>query len=177
MKSSDQTVSTDEFRFADDGSTPNHPAFALLLHRKAFDASGEAPEVCAEALFAANGWGGFWRDGVYPFHHYHSTCHEALGVARGWAEVQFGGENGESVRIAAGDVAVLPAGTGHRKVSASDDFVVVGCYPPDQPYDLIRSGEGDHGAAVARVASVPLPATDPVFGPDGGLRTRWGEQR
>jgi uncharacterized protein YjlB len=162
-----------EWIFADDGSTPNHPEFGLLLHRAAIDVSDGDP-ARIEALFGANGWVGFWRNGVYPFHHYHSTCHEALGVARGLAEVRFGGEEGETVRLEAGDVAVLPAGTGHKRVSASEDLLVVGAYPPRQPYDMIRSDQTSmRAAALGRIEATPVPATDPVFGEKGGLRLRW----
>jgi uncharacterized protein YjlB len=163
-------------RFGDDGATPNHPFWPLVLHRRAFDASRDDPAVAAEALFGANGWGGFWRNGVYPFHHYHSTCHEALAVARGWAELRFGGERGETLRLEAGDVAVLPAGTGHKSVAASADFLVVGAYPPGQPYDLIRADPAVREVAAERIAKVPAPATDPVFGPTGGVRTIWTAQ-
>lgn len=162
--------------FVDDGATPNNPRFELLLYRGAAAeiADGADAATTIEALFAANGWRGFWRNGVYPFHHYHSTTHEALGVAIGWAEVRFGGEAGQTLRLEAGDVAVLPAGTGHRRIDASDDFLVVGAYPPDEPYDMIRSDDvAAHDAAVARIAEVAVPPTDPVFGADGGLRTRW----
>jgi uncharacterized protein YjlB len=162
---------TEALRFSDDGAIPNHPRFPLLAHRRAFDPKDGA--VAAEALFAANGWGGFWRNGVFEFHHYHSTCHEALGVASGWADVRFGGEQGETLRLVAGDVAVLPAGTGHKRLAASADFLIVGAYPPNQPYDLVREKAEDHEAAKARIADVPVPATDPVFGADGGLRTIW----
>ncbi|MFC3691863.1 cupin [Chenggangzhangella methanolivorans] len=173
---SNDDMRTLALRFSDDGATPNHPRFELLLHRGALKASAGGDSAAAiEALFAANGWGGFWRDGVYPFHHYHSTCHEALGVAHGWAEVRFGGEAGETLRLETGDVAVLPAGTGHKRIDASPDFLVVGAYPADEPYDMIRSDDvAAHEAAVARIAETPVPATDPVFGPAGGLRERWG---
>lgn len=170
--SHDETV-TEALTFADDGRTPNHPRFALLVHRGAVDGPGAA---AVEALFGANGWTGFWRDGVYPFHHYHSTCHEALGVAQGWARVRFGGESGETLRLETGDVAVLPAGTGHKLVDASEDFLIVGAYPPDQPYDMIRSDEAPGAmrpAAVERIAATPVPATDPVFGQEAGLRRCW----
>lgn len=163
-------------RFKDDGATPNHPRFELLIHRGAArDAIGTDDAAAAiEALFAANGWTGFWRNGIHSFDHYHSTCCEALGVASGWAEVRFGGARGETVRLEAGDVVVLPAGTGHRRVEASRDFLVVGAYPPGQPYDLIRSGDAAaHDEAVLRIAEVPVPATDPVFGAEGGLKARW----
>ena len=36
-----------------------------------------------------------WRNGIYPYVHYHSMIHEALGVARGRAKVRFGGDNGQ----------------------------------------------------------------------------------
>ena len=88
------------------------------------------PEKTIEGLFGANGWGGMWRNGVYDYLHYHATVHEALGVARGHARVRFGGDHGKEFEIAAGDVAILPAGTGHQCLRASDDFCVIGAYPP-----------------------------------------------
>ncbi|MFC7051583.1 cupin [Hansschlegelia quercus] len=164
---------TDALLLSDDGETPNNPRLPLLVHHRAFNASVPQPAVMAESLFGANGWGGFWRNGIYPFHHYHSTCHEALAIGRGWVEVRFGGESGETVRLEAGDVAVLPAGTGHKRVVASDDLLVIGAYPPDQPLDLIRPEEGGREEAIARIAEVPTPATDPVYGTEGGLKLRW----
>jgi uncharacterized protein YjlB len=170
---STDNLTTVALLLSDDGETPNNPRLPLLLHRSAFDADVPQPAVAAESLFGANGWGGFWRDGIHPFHHYHSTCHEALAIGHGWVEVRFGGERGETVRLEAGDVAVLPAGTGHKRVGASDDLLVIGAYPPDQPLDLIRPEEGGREEAIARIAEVPTPATDPVYGAEGGLKLRW----
>lgn len=68
---SDDEVTTVEPSFADDVETPNHPRFPLLLHRGAFDASGRDAAAAAESLFRRNGWTGLWRNGVYPFHHFH----------------------------------------------------------------------------------------------------------
>ena len=98
--------------FRDDGLVPNNP-MPFLVYRSAVDV-GKNPETTIERLFGSNGWGAMWRNGVYDFAHYHATVHEVLGVARGRARVQFGGEHGQALEIAAGDVAILPAGTGHQ---------------------------------------------------------------
>jgi uncharacterized protein YjlB len=164
------------FRFADDGLVPNNPALPFLVYRGAVDvAAGRDPATVIERRFAAHGWGDMWRNGVYPFTHYHSRIHEALGVARGHARVRFGGTAGEELEIAAGDVAVLPAGTGHQRLSASSDFLVVGAYPPAGTYDLCRATPSDRARARATIPHVPLPPTDPLYGADGPLIALWGK--
>lgn len=133
---------------------PNHPSFAVLLYREV--------EGDPRALFAEHGWGGSWVDGVFDFHHFHSTSHEVLGVLSGVATLELGGPQGQSFEVSAGDVVVLPAGTGHRRATARDGFRVVGAYPAGQEdYDLLRSADD---AARSRIAGVPLPEQDPVGG-------------
>src|SRR5499427_5421966 len=125
--------------FGDDGSIPNNPRLPLLVYRGAIDLSlGPSAERVVESTFAANGWGDMWRNGIFPYVHYHSMIHEALGIARGRAKVRFGGDNGREIEIAAGDVAILPAGTGHQCLSKSADLMVIGAYPPNGKYDLCR---------------------------------------
>ena len=80
-----------EHVFADDGDVPNS-RLPLIVYAGIIDPKAGDPAQTFEALFASNGWGGMWRNGIFPFHHYHSTAHEALGIARGSAEVRFGGE-------------------------------------------------------------------------------------
>ncbi len=144
------------FVFEDDGLVPNNP-MPLVVYKNAMDVANDHPEKTIEGLFGANGWGAMWRNGVYDYLHYHSTVHEALGVARGHARVQFGGDHGKALDIAAGDVAILPAGTGHQLISASEDFCVVGAYPPGSQMQITRptpaepreSAEDDSGSEIA----------------------------
>jgi uncharacterized protein YjlB len=159
--------------FADDGLVPNNP-LPFIVYPRAIDLGGARdPAAVIEAVFSANGWGDMWRNGIYPFVHYHSQIHEVLGVARGSARVCFGGSRGEEFAIAAGDVAVLPAGTGHQRVSASPDLLVVGAYPPAGTYDLCRATREDHARARTTIPQVPLPDTDPVYGRAGPLIGLW----
>jgi len=162
------------FVFADDGVVPNNP-LPFLAYRGAIDlARSRDPAAAIEATFAANGWGrGMWRNGIYPFRHYHSRIHEVLGIAHGHARVRFGGARGEVLEVAAGDVAVLPAGTGHQRLSASPDLLVIGGYPPQGHYDLCRGSPAEHDRALATIARVPLPQSDPLYGADGPLTRLW----
>jgi uncharacterized protein YjlB len=158
--------------FGDDGLVPNNP-MPLLIYKAAIDVDNAHPEKTVEGLFGANGWGEMWRNGVYDYLHYHATVHEALGVARGHAVVQFGGERGKAIEISAGDVAVLPAGTGHQCLSASRDFCVVGAYPPGPQMHVTRPTPENHAKALKTIPAVKLPTTDPVRGADGPLVKLW----
>jgi uncharacterized protein YjlB len=128
------------------------------------------PAAVFEALFETNGWGDSWRDGIYDYVHYHSSIHEVLGVARGHGKVQFGGLKGRTVTVKAGDIAILPAGTGHQCLSASEDFLVIGAYPPTGTYDECTKSE-DRNQALKTIPKVGRPRKHPVYG-DGPLRSR-----
>ena len=143
---------------------PNHPSFEVLLYREAGATSADA----ARDLLAEHGWGGAWVDGVFDFHHFHSTSHEVLAVVAGSARLELGGQQGEAFDVAAGDVIVLPAGTGHRRAAADGAFTVVGAYPAGQEdYDLLREADD---AARERIAALGAPPEDPVGGEGVG---RW----
>ena len=159
------------YLFKDDGKVPNNPALPVLIYKGAVDASARA----IETLFSENDWGnGQWRNGIYPFVHYHSMIHETLGIGRGHARVQLGGPDGEVFELAAGDVVVLPAGTGHQRLSSSDDLLVIGAYPPEGTYNLCRGDNpADRGKALTTIPKVPVPDSDPVLGKDGPLPKLW----
>ena len=160
------------FFFKDDGLVPNS-ALPLLIYKAAVDVANGASEEAVEGMFGANGWGAMWRNGVYNYLHYHATVHEALAVARGEARVQFGGDGGEAIQLTAGDVAILPAGTGHECLFASHDFSIVGAYPPGSEMHVCRPTPENYRAALKSIPAVKLPATDPVHGAYGPLVKLW----
>src|SRR5688572_4208487 len=159
------------FHFADDGAVPNN-RLPFLVYRGAFEARDRVAAI--EDAFRRNDWGhGLWHNGIYPFVHYHSQIHEVLGIARGRARVRFGGNKGEELEVGPGDVAVLPAGTGHQRLSPTPDLLVIGAYPHDGHYDLCRGTTDEHARALETIPRVPLPKSDPLFGADGPLTKLW----
>jgi uncharacterized protein YjlB len=159
--------------FDDDGSIPNNPILPVLIYPQAVALRGD-PAVAMEHVFETGGWPPQWRNGIYAYHHYHSNAHEVLGIARGTVKVRLGGEAGRDFDLQPGDVVVLPAGTGHKRLSASHDLLVVGAYPPGQDdYDLRRGTPTDRPVALENIKRVALPASDPVYGEDGPLLALW----
>ena len=145
-----------------DGPIPNHPRFGVLIYR-GVDVSD------IRRVLADHGWGGAWTNGVFDFHHFHSTSHEVLAVVAGDATLELGGPQGRAFDVTEGDVLVLPAGTGHRRAAARGGFAVVGAYPAGQEdYDLLREADA---AALERIRALPAPEQDPVGGDGVG---RWG---
>lgn len=162
------------FRFEDDGAVPNNPRWPVLIlwHALRLPRSID-PAAAFEDLFKSNGWGASWRGSIYDYLHYHSRIHEVIGVARGSAKVRFGGEYGHTFKLSAGDVVILPAGTGHQCLSASKSFVAVGAYPSSGTYDECKPRTAAHARNAARVLKAVWPRKDPVFGRDGALFRYW----
>lgn len=158
--------------FEDDGLVPNN-VLPFLVYQGAVTLDPKQPEETIENLFETNNWGGTWRNGVYDYLHYHATVHEVLGVARGQARVRFGGDHGQEFDIKAGDVAILPAGTGHQCITASDDFCVIGAYPPGSRMEITRPTPENHAKALKTIPNVARPPADPVTGKHGALLRLW----
>jgi uncharacterized protein YjlB len=159
--------------FDENGLFPNNSELPVLLYKGVFNSENAdlAPEI--EKVLSGNNWGGQWRNGIYSYHHYHSTAHEALGVYAGWAEVQLGGPENEPVKIEKGDLVVLPAGTAHKLMDSGGGFAVVGAYPDGRNYDMNYGKNEEFEKAKQNIAKVPLPENDPVFGGRGQLFEYW----
>jgi uncharacterized protein YjlB len=156
-----------------DGTFPNNERLPLLLYPGAIKSSGRDVARSAEDLFHKHHWGGSWRNGIFNYHHYHSTAHEVLGVFSGTAKVRLGGPVGPEFDLRSGDVVVIPAGVAHRNLGSSADFGVVGAYPAGQKWDLNYGEDGERPQTDRNIAEVPLPEMDPVFGATGPLVQLW----
>lgn len=166
------TAEIETHHLADDGTIPNNPRLPLLVYRRAVTPDAEDPEGAFQRLFRSHGWHGCWVNGIYDWHHYHSTAHEVLGIARGWARVQFGGPQGVVAEVEAGDAVLIPAGVGHCR-QAAKGLSVVGAYPPGQDWDMCGSDAADRAKALANIPRVPVPEQDPIAGCNGAIQAQW----
>lgn len=137
--------------------------YPVLLYRELLPVAEATPEAF-EKLFAAHGWPRQWRNGVFTYHHFHSTAHETLGFYSGWAELQLGGPEGPTLTVRAGDAVLLPAGTGHFNIRQGGGFRCVGAYVSGAEVDLLTGDPAEYKAAAERAGSVPVPARDPATG-------------
>lgn len=159
-------------KLEDDGTFPNNPKLPLIIYRGAITIEeGQASVV--EKLFQDHQWGGSWRNGIYAYHHYHSTAHEVLGIYRGSAKVLLGGPRGIQTEVQTGDVVIIPAGVAHKNLGASPDFACVGAYPSGQNFDMNYGKAGERPGIDENIRRVALPPTDPVYGEKGALMGHW----
>ena len=171
MNTTSSGAEPEKFHFTDDGKIPNSK-FPLLVYREAFEARGTDGAAWLERRFAANNWTNSWRNGVYPFHHYHSTSHEVLGVFSGSALLHLGGEQGQKVEVRAGDILIIPAGVGHKNLK-SDGLGIVGAYPDGREWDINKGLPGERPQTDRNIAALPVPGTDPLWGKEKGLIKIW----
>lgn len=160
-----------ELRFGDDGRIPNSE-LPLLLYPGVLGGGELEPSRCKQ-LLADNGWTGAWINGVFSYHHYHSTSHEVLAVVGGSANITFGGPGGEAVVLSAGDVVVIPAGVGHFNAGSGSGFSVIGAYPEGRSWDILTGEPDERPESLENIRAVPLPETDPILGPNGPLTESW----
>lgn len=156
---------------------PNNALLPLLVYRQALPGLEAGGTDIVREILETNSWRDAWVDGIYDFHHYHSTAHEALVVINGSAIVQFGGPDGIAVPIEKGDVVIIPAGVAHKKVEDADGFLCVGAYPQGQQYDMNYGRDGERPAADENIRNLPLPENDPLYGNDGPLVKNWSPTR
>nr|WP_180207212.1 cupin [Pseudomonas sp. SbOxS1]NYU07521.1 cupin [Pseudomonas sp. SbOxS1] len=173
MTSSQAGTTAQKLMFERNGWVLNNPRLPVLIYPGAIAVQGDDPAALFEQTFKANGWPPQWRYGVYDYHHYHTEGHEVLGVASGHARLMLGGPDGHVLQVRAGDVLLLPAGTGHCNLDSSDDFLVVGAYPPGQHADICR--EAPSPAQLQSIETLPFPDQDPVQGTYGAVSEYWSK--
>ena len=162
-------VETHLFPARDDIPNSSLPLLVLREAVGAEDATAPAMTEC----FLDHGWQGCWTYTVFDYWHYHADGHEVLGCVGGEAEIGFGGPGGITARMRPGDVVVIPAGVGHRRLSATPDFAVVGAYPPGQSGTILRPGDRELADAQKQIAALAMPPRDPVTGAQPGCLAAW----
>mgnify|MGYP006278526967 CR=1 FL=1 len=162
-----------KYRLEENDSFPNNPGLPLLIYQNALELKDDDPALFIENVLKDNNWKNAWRNGILDYHHFHSDSHEVLVVYRGKALVMFGGPKGPEEILKKGDVAVLPAGTAHKRLQSDADFACVGAYPGGRSYDM-RTGADDEKEVVRKnISQVVLPVLDPIYGEEGPLKDYW----
>lgn len=163
-----------DYVFNANGHFPNS-RLPLLIYRNACVLGKQKHRACKllQTIFHKNNWKNTWSNGIYSFHHYHSNTHECLGVAAGKAWVIFGGTAGKKLVLEKGDVLIIPAGLAHKCSKASADFLCVGSYPGGMEYDINLGTKEELEKAKKRLAKIPKPMLDPLFGKEGFLKSFW----
>ncbi len=155
--------------FGKGDDVPNS-ALPILLYRAVLPPHAAGKANVFRARFRSAGWKGIWTDTIYDYTHFHSNAHEVLGIAEGKVTLRLGGEEGSLFRLKAGDMLVLPAGVGHRRLGGDDGLKVIGAYPRGQShFDMKRRGRV--------IPKVTLPSTDPFYGTAGPLLKIWRTRR
>jgi uncharacterized protein YjlB len=164
----------EKYYLQDDGTFPNNK-LPVLHYKGALKLPRFFPARMVKRLFSGHNWKNNWRAGIYTYHHYHSVTHEALAVIKGKATLLLGGENGRYVAVEKGDVLVIPAGVSHKNTGKEKDIICVGGYPGGKDYDMNYGKPGERPQADINIASLPIPSTDPIGGPQGELPKIWAQ--
>jgi uncharacterized protein YjlB len=152
---------------------PNNGLLPLLTYAGAINMRDSNDADTIREILETNSWTNTWIDGIYDYHHYHSTAHEVLVILKGSARVQFGGPNGISLILERGDLVVIPAGVAHKRIEEEGGFSCMGAYPDDQQYDIMYGKPEERSQAEENIRRVSLPENDPLYGSDGPLIKNW----
>lgn len=164
-------IQYEKFYFNDDGTIPNSK-LPVVHYKNALPSTINNPSQWFLKTFESNNWSNSWSNGIYSFHHYHSTSHEVLGIFSGEALIHLGGEQGKKVKVNKGDVIIIPAGVGHKNIE-SNNLGVVGAYPNGRDWDLMKGIVGERPQSDKNIKELPLPNEDPLFGKSGELLKIW----
>ena len=159
---------TQTFHFSDDGSIPNS-LLPLVVFRECL----QGDEAATRATLKSNDWSGVWVDGIYEYHHYHSTSHEVLCILQGSATLQLGGKHGQTLQVNKNDVIVIPAGVGHKLLQKGPALLVMGAYAGGREWDMNSGEQEERPQTINNIRKVPLPRADPMHGADGPLIKIW----
>jgi uncharacterized protein YjlB len=162
------------FRFRDDGFIPNNSWFPVVVYRSAVKPSRSLDSAAVwEALFLNPTAGAIPGATGYTI----SPLPLANSRSAGSAIVRLGGNKGRIVKLKAGGAVVIPAGTGHQCLSASETFVAVGTYPPKGTYDASGPTVDEHDRNVKEMRKLGRPRKDPIFGSHGPSPKAWKAKR
>jgi uncharacterized protein YjlB len=154
-------------------TTPGDDELPVLLYKGVLDEKTPDKDKIFQHHFTLNGWRGVWKNGIYDFAHFHPDAHEVLAIASGSVTVQIGGKTGKTLDLSGGDMIVLPAGTIHRRLSGSENLVVVGAYPAGQEnYSTLKHTNEDALTGKSSISS-DAPSADPMYGAKGPLVFLW----
>lgn len=107
----------EHFKLEENDWVPNNQRLPVLVYRGVETGDRETLASAFEKRFQRHGWPAQRRDTISAYHHYHSTAHEALGVAAGRGTLMFGGPEGRLVDVTGGDALVLLARTGRGNLN------------------------------------------------------------
>ena len=147
--------------------------FPVLHYEQALQVPTFFPGKFVSSFLRKHNWSNNWRNGIYTFHHYHSTTHEAMAVIKGQAMILLGGMHGRNVLLKKGDIIVVPAGVAHMNLGNEKDLIFIGGYPSGRNYDMNYGRADEHPKVDNNMRFLPIPDTGPLYGHADPLIDIW----
>lgn len=135
------------------------------------EASNRGEKV--KAYLEKNGYSNGWINGILSHHHFHSNTHEVLVCLSGTATVQLGGPGAGMYSFEKGDLLLLPAGTAHKCIKATEDFQIVGAYPGGKRPDMQNGNIQKYEELKTRISQVSKPKYGPLEKNSGAIFDYW----